>query len=63
MPKIPFSYTANTGIAKTKGFKKKRLADYAVNIGNLCEFGCSYCYVPDLPFQHPSVKGTQRWNV
>jgi len=56
MTKTPFRYNSKTGIAKAEGFKKKGLADYAVNIGNVCEFACSYCYVPDLPFQHPSVK-------
>ncbi len=56
MAKTEFKYTANTGIAVTPGFQKKGLAKYAVNIGNVCHFGCAYCYVPDMPFQHRSVK-------
>lgn len=54
--KIENRYKSKTGIAPTEGFKKKRLAAYSVNIGNVCEFGCAYCYVPDMPFQHQSVK-------
>lgn len=56
MEKMQFCYKSKTGIAPTEGFKKKRLAQYSVNIGNVCGFGCAYCYVPDMPFQHQSVK-------
>jgi DNA repair photolyase len=56
MKKSYFRYSANTGIAPSKAFEKKLLAKYSVNIGNVCQFGCAYCYVPDLPFPHPSVK-------
>lgn len=56
MSKKQFSYKGKTGFAETEGFKKKGLADYACNIGNICIFSCSYCYVPDMPFKHSSVK-------
>lgn len=54
--KVEHRYKSKTGIALSEGFKKKRLAAYSVNIGNVCGFGCAYCYVPDMPFQHQSVK-------
>jgi DNA repair photolyase len=44
--KKKFSYQGKTGIAYTKGFEEKLLAKYAVNIGNMCDFGCTFCYVP-----------------
>ncbi len=56
MMKKQFQYSGKTGIAPSNGFKKKRLADLVVNIGNACEFSCSYCYVPDMPFHQPSIK-------
>jgi DNA repair photolyase len=58
--KIEHRYKSKTGIAPTEGFKKKRLAAYSVNVGNVCEFGCAYCYVPDMPFQHQSVKNLRQ---
>jgi DNA repair photolyase len=48
MAKKHFYYNGKTGIARTEGFKHKLLADYSVNIGNICEFGCSFCYVPSV---------------
>ncbi len=54
MKKSYFRYSANTGIAPSKAFEKKLLAKYSVNIGNVCQFGCAYCYVPDLPLHIPA---------
>jgi DNA repair photolyase len=41
-------YFGDTGIGEAKKFEKKLLASYSVNIGNICAFGCSYCYVPTV---------------
>jgi len=49
-------YSGKTGIAVTKGFQKKLLADYAVNIGNVCEFGCTFCYVPAVTTKQKTVQ-------
>ena len=51
-----FYYPCKTGIARTIGFEHKRLAEYSVNIGNICEFGCSFCYVPSITIKQKSVK-------
>lgn len=51
-----FLYSSKTGIAETQGFKHKLLADYSVNIGNICEFGCTFCYVPSVTAKQKTVK-------
>jgi DNA repair photolyase len=53
---MQFQYTGKTGIASTEGFKHKLLADYSVNIGNICEFGCTFCYVPSVTTKQKTVK-------
>jgi len=44
------------GISKTPEFKKKGLAQYAVNVGTRCEHDCTYCSSPALLRIHPSFK-------
>ena len=51
-----FQYSGKTGIAKTEGFRHKLLAEYSVNIGNICEFGCTFCYVPSITTKQKTVK-------
>jgi DNA repair photolyase len=51
-----FTYEGKTGIAETKGFQKKQLADFACNIGNICEFGCTFCYVPTVTTRQKYVQ-------
>ncbi|MBW2663538.1 MAG: ParB N-terminal domain-containing protein, partial [Deltaproteobacteria bacterium] len=46
--KHAFTYDGKTGIAESKEFKKKLLADLSCNIGCICEFGCTFCYVPTI---------------
>ncbi len=46
--KHAFRYDGMTGIAESKEFKKKLLADLSCNIGCICEFGCTFCYVPTV---------------
>jgi DNA repair photolyase len=55
MTKKKFFYSSKTGIARTEGFRHKMLADYSVNIGNICEFGCSFCYVPAVTSKQKTV--------
>jgi DNA repair photolyase len=50
-----FHYNGKTGIATTEGFKHKLLADYSMNIGNICEFGCTFCYVPSVTNKQKTV--------
>ncbi|MBE3135975.1 MAG: radical SAM protein [Thermoplasmata archaeon] len=54
--KKKFYYNGRTGIARTEGFEHKLLAKYSVNIGNICEFGCSFCYVPSITNKQKTVK-------
>ena len=42
--------------AESKGFQKKELADLACNIGNICQFGCSFCYVPAIVRKQKNVQ-------
>lgn len=55
-----FSYSGKTGIARTEGFSHKLLADYSVNIGNICEFGCTFCYVPAVTGKQKTVQSILR---
>jgi len=54
--KQKFTYEGKTGIAETKGFQKKQLADFACNIGNICQFGCTFCYVPSVVTKQKNVQ-------
>jgi len=56
MNKKHFYYSGKTGIARTKGFEHELLAEYSVNIGNICEFNCSFCYVPSITMKQKTVK-------
>lgn len=55
-----FHYEGKTGIAVTKGFEKKGLAELACNIGNICEFGCTFCYVPAVTTKQKYVQEVLR---
>lgn len=56
MNKEHLYYSGKTGIGRTKAFEKKLLAEYSVNIGNICEFGCSFCYVPSITRKQKTVR-------
>lgn len=64
--KYAFTYEGKTGIAETKGFQKKQLADFACNIGNICHFGCTFCYVPSVVTKQKGVQNILKqghdWN-
>jgi DNA repair photolyase len=51
-------YTLKTGIQKTPEFAKKKLANYAVNVGVKCGHGCTYCSSGALLRRHPAFKAT-----
>lgn len=54
--KNKFYYSGKTGIARTEAFEKKGLAEYSINIGNICEFGCTFCYVPSVTSKQKVVR-------
>ncbi len=51
-----FTYKGNSGIVCSTEFAKKKLAQYHVNIGCLCKFSCSYCYVPSMMLKLKSLQ-------
>jgi len=51
-----FRYEGETGIAESKAFQRKQLSDFACNIGNICEFGCAFCYVPAVTTKQKYVQ-------
>ena len=51
-----YTCTLRSGISRTPEFKKKGLAEYAVNIGTRCGHDCTYCSSPALLRMHSSVK-------
>jgi len=63
--KIQFNYLGNTGIGRTKAFEEKHLAEYSVNIGNICAFGCTYCYTPSVTSKQKIIRDiiTQGYNI
>jgi len=50
--------TLKRGIAKTAEFKKKGLAEYAVNVGTKCGHACTYCSSGAMLRMHSSFKET-----
>lgn len=44
------------GITRTRGFEKKRLAQFAVNCGLKCGHGCAYCSTGAVLRQHKAFK-------
>lgn len=44
----------SVGITRTKEFERKKLAEYAVNVGTKCGHGCSYCSTGSLLRMHHS---------
>jgi DNA repair photolyase len=46
--------TLKAGISRSKEFEKKRLAQYAVNVGTRCGHECTYCSSPALLRMHKS---------
>jgi len=51
-------YTSNlkAGINRSKPFEKKKLCQFAVNVGTRCGHGCVYCSSPSLLRQHDSFQ-------
>jgi DNA repair photolyase len=51
-----YKTTLRTGITRTKEFEKKKLAQFAVNVGTRCGHQCLYCSTPALLRMHGSFK-------
>ena len=51
-----YQTTLKSGITRTKEFKKKGLALFAVNVGTRCGHQCLYCSSPSLLRMHNSFK-------
>lgn len=51
-----YTHPLKSGIRPTPEFKKKRLADYGVNVGLRCGHECTYCSSPALLRCHSAFK-------
>lgn len=54
-----YAWKLKNGISRTPEFAKKRLAEYAVNIGLKCGHGCTYCSTGAMLRVHPAFKALQ----
>jgi DNA repair photolyase len=52
--------TMKRGIARSRQFEKKRLAEFAINTGLKCGNGCLYCSTPSLVRTHPYFRSIGR---
>lgn len=51
-----YHWSLRNGIARTRGFEKKRLAQFAVNCGLKCRHGCTYCSTGAVLRRHKAFK-------
>ena len=51
-----YSYPLSSGIRPTPEFAKKKLADYAVNVGMKCSHDCTYCSTGAMLRTHGAFK-------
>ena len=56
-PQVRVHHTVlTTGIARTKEFEKKGLAEFSVNVGTKCGHDCSYCSTGAMLRMHPAFR-------
>ena len=55
-----YHYRMKRGIAPSKEFEKKGLAEFGANIGLKCGHGCLYCSTPSLVRTHQHFKSIGR---
>lgn len=51
-----YVYHLRSGIRSTRPFARKKLAQFAVNVGLKCGHGCTYCSSGALLRCHPAFK-------
>jgi DNA repair photolyase len=51
-----YHWPLRNGITRTRGFEKKRLAQFAVNCGLKCGHGCTYCSTGAVLRRHKAFK-------
>ncbi len=56
MPLNVYERPRGTGIQRTPEFAKKKLCNYAVNVGMSCGHQCTYCSSPSLRRTHPDFQ-------
>ena len=54
--KLKIDYQRTVGINESKGFAKKKLANYTLNTGLSCGHQCQYCSSPGVLRRHPLFK-------
>jgi len=55
-----YTVSLTKGITRTKEFERKRLAEFAVNVGTKCGHGCRYCSTGAILRMHPSFRAVGR---
>jgi DNA repair photolyase len=55
-----YQTTLSTGLTRTKEFERKKLAEFAVNVGTKCGHGCKYCSTGVLLRMHRSFAEAAR---
>ena len=55
-----YTYPLSSGIRPTPEFAKKKLADYAVNVGLKCAHDCTYCSTRAMLRMHKAFKKLRR---
>ncbi len=54
------NWSFKNGITRSLAFKKKGLAEFAVNVGPKCDNNCLYCFSGSMLFRHRSFKEFKR---
>jgi len=60
--KLKIDYQRTVGINESKGFTKKKLANYTLNTGLSCGHQCQYCSSPGVLRLHPLFKNMSSYS-
>lgn len=55
-----FRTALQSGITRTREFERKKLAEFAINVGTKCGHDCTYCSSGALLRMHQSFKQVGR---
>lgn len=58
LSKSVYDHQRKVSVDRNEEFKKKRLATHDVDVGFICDHGCTYCSTPSILCKNPSFKDT-----
>lgn len=58
LSKNVYDHQRKVSVDRNEEFKKKRLATHDVDVGFICDHGCTYCSTPSILSKNPSFKDT-----